>query len=88
MLTTVGKVEAMLGQSSEGVYLAQILMKFSERDERDLTIDELMDMVRSRIDGYPDAIVGVSQPSIIGGQTNPVELEIAGDDLERSTTWP
>jgi len=82
VLSTVGKVEAVLGQSSEGVYLAQILMKFSERDERDISIDELMDMVRSRMQGYPDAILGVSQPSMIGGQSNPVELEIAGDDLK------
>ncbi|HUT90780.1 MAG TPA: efflux RND transporter permease subunit [Thermoguttaceae bacterium] len=82
VLTTVGKVEAILGQSSEGVYLAQILMKFSERDERELSIDQLMDMVRSRMEGYPDATVGVSQPSMIGGQSNPVELEIAGDDLD------
>lgn len=81
VLTTVGKVEAILGQSSEGVYLAQILMKFSERDERDLSIDALMDMVRARMRGYPDAIVAVSQPSTIGGQSNPIELEIAGDDL-------
>ncbi len=83
VLTTVGKVEAILGQSSEGVYLVQILMKFSERDERDVHIDELMDMVRSRIKGFPGAIVGVSQPAIIGGQSTPLELEIAGDDLER-----
>ena len=82
VLTTVGKVEAILGQSSEGVYLAQILMKFSERDERELLIRELMEMVRSRMEGYPDAIVGVSQPSMIGGQSNPVELEIAGNDLK------
>ena len=82
ILTTVGKVEAMLGQSSEGVYLAQILMKFSERDERDISIGELKEMVRSRIASYPGAIVSVSQPAIIGGQSNPVELEIAGDDLE------
>jgi len=82
MLTTVGKVEAVLGQSSEGVYLAQILMKFSERDERDISIDELMNMVRSRMEDYADAIVAVSQPSMIGGQSNPVELEIAGDDLK------
>jgi HAE1 family hydrophobic/amphiphilic exporter-1 len=82
VLTTVGKVEAVLGQSSEGVYLAQILMKFSERDERELSIDELMNMVRARMESYPDAIVAVSQPSMIGGQSNPVELEIAGDDLK------
>ncbi|TWU42469.1 efflux RND transporter permease subunit [Novipirellula artificiosorum] len=81
VLTTVGKVEAMLGQSSEGVYLAQLLLKFSERDERSMTIADLMDSVRSRITGFPDAIVAVSQPSIIGGQSNPVELEIAGSEL-------
>jgi len=83
ILATVGKVEAVLGQSSQGVYLAQILLKFSERDERKLTLDELMVMVRSRIEGFPDAIVGVSRPAVIGGQSNPVELEIAGDDLKR-----
>ena len=82
VLTTIGKVEAILGQSSEGVYLAQILMKFSERDEREVTIDDLMDIVRSRMSDYPDPIVGVSLPSLIGGQNNPVELEIAGDDLD------
>jgi HAE1 family hydrophobic/amphiphilic exporter-1 len=82
ILTTVGKVEAILGQSSEGVYLAQILLKFSERDERELSIEQLMGMVRSRIADFPGTIAGVSQPSIIGGQSNPVELEIAGDDLK------
>ena len=82
VLSTVGKVEAVLGQSSEGVYLAQILLKFPERDERTITIDELQNLVRERMEGFPDAIVGVSQPSMIGGQSNPVELEIAGDHLE------
>jgi len=82
ILSTVGKVEAVLGQSSEGVYLAQVLLKFSERTDRAITIDELMDEVRSRMEGFPDAIVGVSKPSMIGGQSNPVELEIAGDQLE------
>ena len=82
ILTTVGKVEAILGQSSEGVYLAQVLMKFSERTERDLTIDDIQDMVRSRIADFPGAILSVSQPALIGGQSTPVELEIAGSDLE------
>jgi len=47
ILSTVGKIEAILGQSSEGVYLSQTLLKFSERTERTITIDELMDEVRS-----------------------------------------
>lgn len=82
ILTTVGKVEAILGQSSEGVYLAQILMKFSERDERTLTIDEIMALTRQRMADYPGAIVAVSLPSLIGGQSTPVELEIAGTELD------
>lgn len=82
ILSSVGKVEAILGQSSEGVYLAQILLKFSERTERQTTIEQIMDQVRVRMEGFPDAIMGVSQPSIIGGQSNPVELEIYGDRLD------
>lgn len=81
VLSTIGKVEGILGQGSEGVYLTQILLRFSERTERTLTIEDLMDQVRTRLDGFPDAIVGVSKPSLIGGQNNPIELEIAGDQL-------
>lgn len=82
VLTSIGKVEAILGQSSEGVYLAQMLLKFSDRTDREITIEELMEQVRTRIDGFPDAVTGVSQPSMIGGQSNPVELEIYGDQLK------
>lgn len=82
VLSSVGKVEGVLGQSSEGVYLAQILLKFSERTERKLTIYELQELVRQRMEGFADAIVSVSLPSLIGGQSNPVELEIAGGELE------
>jgi len=82
VLSSVGKVEAILGQSSEGVYLAQILLKFSERTEREITIDDIMDQVRARMEGFPDAIVGVSRPSMIGGQATPVELEISGERLD------
>ncbi|MBN2447349.1 MAG: efflux RND transporter permease subunit, partial [Phycisphaerae bacterium] len=80
-LTAIGKVEGMLGQSSEGVYLAQTTLKFSQRTERDLTIYDLMDDVRARLAGFPDTIVTVGVPSIIGGQSSEIELEIAGDDL-------
>jgi len=81
VLSTVGKVEAMIGQSSEGVYLAQILLRFSERDERTVTIGELKTLVRSRFTDYADAIVTVAMPSLIGGQASDLELEIAGDEL-------
>ena len=81
ILSTIGKVEGVIGQSSEGVYLAQILLKFSERTERDLTIDELQADVRSRLADYPGAIITVALPDVIGGQASDVEMEIAGQSL-------
>ena len=80
-LTTIGKVEGVIGQSSEGVYLAQVLLKFSERDERELTIHEILDDIRGRLADYPGAIVTVTQPTIIGGQSSDVEMEISGPSL-------
>ena len=82
ILSSIGKVEGIIGQSTEGVYLAQILLTFSDRDQRTLTIEELQAEVRSRFAGYPECIVAVSQPSIIGGQSQDIELEIAGQELE------
>ncbi len=81
-LSTIGKVEGMIGQSSEGVNLSQILLKFSERIERDLSIHELADMIRSRVASFPDAIVTVSIPSMVGGQSSGLEMEIAGQDFD------
>jgi len=81
-LGTIGKVEGIIGQSSEGVNLAQILLKFSERIERDLSIYELMDMIRTRLESFPDAIVTVGLPTVVGGQTSGLELEIAGQDFD------
>jgi len=81
VLTTIGKVEGIIGQASEGVYLVQILLKFSERNERDLTIDALQTEVRKRMAEYPECIVTVSLPKIIGGQASDIEFEISGDEL-------
>ena len=83
VLSTIGKAEAVLGQSSEGVYLAQLLLVFSQRTERNLTIFDLINEVNGRLENLPEAIVTVSQPSIIGGQNNPIEMEIAGAELTR-----
>ncbi len=81
VLSSVGKVEGVIGQSSEGVYLAQLLLVFSDRDERALSIEELQQHVRSRLVGYPECIVTVTQPTIVGGQNTDIELEVAGQEL-------
>lgn len=80
-MSIIGKVDSLMGQASEGVYLAQILLKFTERINRDITLSDLMNMVRSRLTSFPDAIATVSIPSIIGGQTSGLELEISGQDF-------
>jgi len=82
ILSMIGKVEGVIGQSNEGVYLAQALLRLSERDERSLTIDELASEVRSRLEGYCDAVVTVTTPDVIGGQGSDLELEIAGETLD------
>ena len=90
ILSSVGKVEGMIGQSTEGVYLAQVLLMFSDRDRRKLTIDELQENVRKRLQGYPGCIITVTQPSMVGGQGQDIELMIAGDEfdiLDRLAVW-
>lgn len=81
ILSAVGKVEGVIGQSTQGVYLAQLLLTFSNRDEREITIDEIQAEIRKRLTGYPECIVTVTQPSIIGGQNQDIELLIAGETL-------
>ncbi len=80
-LTTIGKVEGVVGQASEGVYLAQLMIQFRKKTERPETIEEMLESVRGRLRQYPDAIVTASIPAMIGGQSYPVELEFAGADL-------
>lgn len=80
-LTTIGKVEGSIGQASEGVNLAQILLKFTEKTERDLSIHDLLREVRSSLSNIPDAIVSASIPSMAGGQNSGIELEISGENL-------
>jgi HAE1 family hydrophobic/amphiphilic exporter-1 len=81
VVTTIGKVEGSLGQSNEGVYLAQVTLVFPQRTERPETITQLEEQIRGRLSGYADAIVTVSTPSTVGGQSARIEVEIAGEDL-------
>ena len=81
IVTTMGKVQGVAGQASEGVYLGQIQLKFSERTERKITQDQLLDMARERMAGFSDCIIGVFKPSAIGGISTDLEYYLYGDDL-------
>ncbi len=80
-LAVAGRVEGVIGRTSEGVYLAQMLLTFSDRDQRSITIDELMEMIRLRLADYPEAVFSVSRPGVFGGQSTEIELEISGRSL-------
>ena len=77
----IGKAEGTIGQSTEGVYLAQILVTFPDKTGRDLTIEGIKPLARDMLANLPDAIVTVNAPSAIGGQASPIELEIYGEEL-------
>jgi HAE1 family hydrophobic/amphiphilic exporter-1 len=80
-LSSIGKVEGIIGQSTEGVYLAQVLLVFSDRDQRKLSIYDIQDEVRSRLEAYPECIVTVTQSTVIGGQAQDIELQISGNEI-------
>jgi hydrophobic/amphiphilic exporter-1 (mainly G- bacteria), HAE1 family len=82
VFTTVGKVENTIGRTSEGVYLAQILLRFCEKTARDISLERLMEMARERLQGYADCLVIITQASAIGGQSTPIELDIYGDEFD------
>jgi HAE1 family hydrophobic/amphiphilic exporter-1 len=82
VLMTVGKTEGMIGQASEGVNLAQVLLKFNDKTDRDESIHDLLTEIRYRLADVPDAIIAASIPTITGGQSSGIELEISGEDLD------
>ncbi|EHM09226.1 cation/multidrug efflux pump [Thermanaerovibrio velox DSM 12556] len=79
--STIGRVEG-IGENEEGVYLAQMLLNFSQKTQRDLSIFQLLDLVRQRMKSFPGAKVTVSVPSFIGGQNIPIQMDIMGEDFD------
>ncbi len=80
--TVIGKVQGVLGQVSEGVYLAEITVKTSGKNERKANIAQMKDMYRKVFEDERDLIATVNVPSIVGGAQSDIELEIAGESLD------
>ncbi|TNF28134.1 MAG: efflux RND transporter permease subunit [Deltaproteobacteria bacterium] len=79
--TTVGRLDASMGQASQGTELAQILLVFSSKTEREQTIFELSDMARELVGAEPGCRVSIGVPSAMGGNSQSVQLEVAGEDI-------
>lgn len=80
--STIGRVEGV-GEVQEGVYLAQVLLNFSDKTQRKESIFDLLDLVRHRMKDFPGAKITVSVPSFIGGQNIPIQMDIMGDDFDQ-----
>ena len=80
--TTVGKMEGTFGRTSEGVHVGQALLVFTDKRERDDTIDEIADILRHKLGALPGANVTIHRASPMGAEA-PVQLEITGPDFEK-----
>ncbi|MBS1371240.1 MAG: efflux RND transporter permease subunit [Lentisphaeria bacterium] len=80
--TVVGKVQGVIGQASEGVYLSEITVVAKPKTERRETLEEMRDMFRHELRNLSECIVTINIPSSTGGSSSAMELEIMGDDLD------
>ncbi|NOY82722.1 MAG: efflux RND transporter permease subunit [Kiritimatiellaeota bacterium] len=80
-LSVVGRIQGIIGQASEGPYLAEILVKLTPRTARTTNIETLRAGLRRLLVREPACLVSVMVPDIIGGSAKPVEMEISGPDL-------
>ena len=82
VVTTAGKADAMSGQANEGVYMGQIELLFKPKTEREWTMESCLEEIRRRLADETDAMVSVSVPGTMGGQSFLIDYQIRGDDLD------
>lgn len=86
VVTTAGKAEAMSGQANEGVYMGQIELFFKSKVEREWTMESCLEDIRHRLADETDAMISVSVPGSMGGQSFMIDYQIRGDDLDTLET--
>ena len=82
VLATPGRADAISGQASEGVYLAQIEIVFKPAEERpDRPIDAILEELRADLRTEPDVIATVSMPSYVAMSAS-IQYNLMGPDLD------
>lgn len=81
--TVVGKVQGTIGQVSEGVYLAEITVKTTGKNDRERSMAQIWDMLRDELKGDLNCVATVNVPSAIGGASSEIEMEVAGFNLAK-----
>jgi len=79
----LGKIEGMFGKSAQGVHLGEMLLVLKDKNDRDRTMNEIVQEVRQALFDIPSAKIIVQQTSPIGGAEAPLQVEVSGHDLDR-----
>jgi len=77
---TCGKVQGVIGQVSEGVFLSEIHVKTTDKNNRKTTMDEMKARFRNFLNQKPNFKSTVNVPSPVGGSSSQMEIEISGDE--------
>ena len=82
VLATPGRADAISGQASEGVYLAQIEIVYKPAEERpNRPIDAILEDLRADLRAVPDVIATVSMPSFVAMSAS-IQYNLMGPDLD------
>ncbi len=82
-LASTGKVDAVAGAGSQAVYLSQIQLQFVDKTKRDWSIFDRIKQIDELLSDETDCIFTIAIESVMGGLAFPIEIQIAGDDLEQ-----
>jgi HAE1 family hydrophobic/amphiphilic exporter-1 len=83
VLVTNGKVQGMIGQVSEGSYMAEVQLRLSPKVERpDDRIADVLQRIRRLAGEEPDCLWSVMAPSIVGGSEADTIIMVSGADLD------
>ena len=80
--TVAGKVQGVLGQVSQGVYLGEITVKTLPKNSRENDMETMRKVLRDIFIDEPDCIATVNIPSMVGGSSSILEMEISGKNLD------
>ncbi|MBF0226046.1 MAG: efflux RND transporter permease subunit [Desulfobacterales bacterium] len=82
-LSTVGKIEGVIGKNTEGVHVAQILLLLTDKNKRGKNIKTVLTEIRGKLKNVPNATILVFQPSGIGGVDAPIQVELTGENFDK-----
>ncbi|MBE6357026.1 MAG: efflux RND transporter permease subunit [Lentisphaerae bacterium] len=82
MAVYIGSSNSSRGQVGSAVYLGQINLKTTGKNERKETIYDLQAMIRKELDYLDNCLVTLSIPATFGGSGAEIRCVINGQDLE------